>query len=414
MGFHEANVKAIVDYFESGIKNADDAPRLGVEIEHIVVDEHSGAVSYSEEHGVRWILEQLAQDLPEKTYGDGDALLGLAGGNQTITLEPAAQLELSAGPYEYASDLQTDYIAFQHRLGELVGDHNRRAVAVGYHPTATAESLELIPKQRYRYMDAHFAKIGPFGRCMMRGSAATQVSIDYYSVDDCLRKLRLASALAPLFALLCDNSPVFEGKPRTHHMVRTEIWQKCDPARCETVPGVLDPNFSLEAYAEYVLRTPAIFGIDENGRSYATEKTFDELYADASMTLADVEHALSLLFNDVRLKTYIEIRPADSMPIPFVAAYATLIKSLFYSAESLDALDELLAGVDEEAVTQAKNALMADGYQATVYGRPASELIDALFAIARQSLASVERTLLNPLLQLARMRKTLAMMAAGE
>ena len=411
MSIHDENVKAIVDYFKSGIKNKSETGKLGVEIEHVVVGEHSRAISYSEEHGVRWILEQLSSDYPKKMFGDEGDLLGLAAEGKTITLEPAAQLELSTGPYEYAAELQDDYSAFQHHLVQLAGDSGMRAVAIGYHPTAKADDLELIPKQRYRFMDEHFAKIGPFGRCMMRGSAATQISIDYYSVDDCLRKLRLASAIAPLLALVCDNSPVFEGKPRTHHMVRTEIWQKCDPARCGIVPGALNADFTLEAYAEYVLRTPAIFGIGPNGRSFATDKTFDELYADAPMNTAQVEHALSLFFNDVRLKTYIEIRPADSMPLPFVMAYAALIKGLFYSNDSLDALDELTAGVNETAIEQAKEALMADGYDAVVYGRPATELIDALFDTAIGSLSRMDGGFMNPLLQLARMRKTLAMMA---
>ena len=410
MSAHEENVKAIVDYFKSGIKNADEPGRLGVEIEHIVVDEHSQAVSYSDEHGVRWMLEQLSGKFSEKTYGDDRSLIGLIEEGRTITLEPAAQLELSSGPYEYAAELQHDYSAFQYEVNKIAGPHGVRAIAIGYHPTAKVDDLELIPKQRYRFMDEHFAKIGPFGRCMMRGSAATQVSIDYYSVDDCLRKLRLASALTPALALLCDNSPIFEGKPRTHHMVRTEIWQKCDPARCNTVPGVLDPDFTLEDYAEYVLRTPAIFGIGEDGHSFATEMTFDELYADKPMSLADVEHALSLFFNDARLKTYIEIRPADSMPIPFVVAYASLLKGLFYYDESRDALDELLAGVDEGAVNAAKAALMENGYNALVYGKSVAELIDELFRIARTALPRMDGSSLNPLQQLASMRKTLAMM----
>ena len=160
MNMHEENVKAIVDYFESGIKGEDEPGRLGVEIEHIIVGEHSRAVSYSEQFGVRWMLETLSADLPQKTFGDAGMLLGLAGGNKTISLEPAAQFELSAGPYEYAMELENDYRHFQQRLGQLVGDKGLRAIAIGYHPTATADSLELIPKQRYRFMDAHFAEIG--------------------------------------------------------------------------------------------------------------------------------------------------------------------------------------------------------------------------------------------------------------
>ena len=34
------------------------------------------------------------------------------------------------------------------------------------------------------------------------------------------------------------------------------------------------------------------------------------------MTDDEVFHAMSMVFPDVRLKSYVEIRPADSMPIP--------------------------------------------------------------------------------------------------
>ena len=412
MSAHDANVRAIVDYFESGIKPADDAPRLGVELEHIIVDENSQPVSYSEEHGVHWILQQLAASYPELTYDAEGDLLGVARPGKSITIEPAAQLELSAGPFENVGEIRVEFELFQRELFKLLAPVHRRAYAIGYHPTARAEDLELIPKSRYRQMDAHYAKIGGTGRNMMRGSAATQISIDYYSVEDCLRKLRLAGALTPLFALLCDNAPVFEGAPREHHAVRTYIWRHCDPARCGIVPGSLSSDFTLERYAEYVLRTPAIFQVETDGSYTATDKSFDELFADTAMDRSQVEHALSLLFNDVRLKTYLEIRPADSMPIPFVAGYAALIKGLFYNADNLNKLDEMFSGVTEEAVDQAKTDIMALGYDAKTYGKPVGETLEELVSMAHDALAPNERNYLSPLEQMTRTHMSLAMRAS--
>ena len=406
----QANIEAIVNYFKSGIKDPGDPVRLGVELEHILVDEHMQPVAYSDAHGSHWLLEQFKKELPEATYGEGGALIGVAGPDMALSLEPAAQFEVSAGPYEYANEVRPALERFERKVTALLEPYGQRLITLGYHPRARVDDLELIPKRRYQFMDAHFQAIGHFGRCMMRGSAATQISIDYYSEADCLRKLRIASALTPAFSLLCDNSPAFEGELRKHQLVRTEIWRECDPARCGLVPGVMIPDFSFEKYAEYVLDTPAIFGIDENGKSFASEKTFAELYAGRDMQKADVEHVLSLFFNDVRLKTYVEIRPADSMPTPFVAAYVALIKGLFYSAESLDALDGLLAGVSAEDVEQAKTDLMAAGYDAPIYGTPAGEFVDELFAIARQALSATEQSCLMPLAQLASSRKTLATM----
>lgn len=404
------NVSAIVEYFRRGIKDSGESGHIGVEIEHTVATDDMKPVSYAEPYGVRWVLQELAKEMPERTFSENDNLVGVAKDNEVVTLEPAAQLELSAGPYANIGEIRLDCEEFERKVASILAPYHKRLLAVGYHPTAKSSDLVLIPKERYRLMDAYFAGIGRFGRCMMRGSASTQVSIDYFSVEDCLRKLRLASALAPVFALICDNAMMFEGAPRKHHMVRTEIWRKCDPDRCNSVPGVFDPNFSLERYAEYILRTPAIFYVDDEGVAHATEKTFGEVYADRAMNTAEIEHALSMFFNDVRLKTYIEIRPADAMPIPFVTAYAALVKGLFYDESNLDALDELLADVDANAVEQAKSALMQSGYDANVYGRPVGEIVDQLFALARKGLLANERGYLGALSQLARTRRTLAML----
>lgn len=408
----ERNVQAIVDYFESGIKPAGTPGRLGVELEHIVVTNNMEPVSYYDEKGIQWILEQLAAEYPDRTYDDEGDLLGVARPGQAITIEPAGQLELSAGPYEAVGEIRLEFEQFQRHLGKILAPNGMRALAMGYHPTTRAADLRIIPKQRYRFMDEHFSHIGDFGRCMMRGSAAAQVSIDYYSVDDCLAKLRLASILSPLFALLCDNSPVFEGAPRTHNMVRTEIWQKCDPARCGTVRGLLEPGFTLVDYANYLLDTPAIFAYGPDGTPFPTEQTFGEVYANRAMETADVEHVLSLFFNDARLKYYIEIRPADSMPVPFVAAYAALIKGLFYNEEALSELSALFQDVAQADVDAAKESLMADGFQGCAYGQNAGDLIDKLIQMALDALAKNEKSYLTPFVQHVKMRKTLADLAS--
>ena len=132
------------------------------------------------------------------------------------------------------------------------------------------------------------------------------------------------------------------------------------------------------------------------------------------MTRAEVEHAVSMFFNDVRLKTYVEIRPADAMPIPYVIAYAALIKGLFYDAASLDALDALFANVRAPDVEIAKKDLMAQGYDAEVYGQPAGRLCDKVLAIAECGLDDDDAAFLAPLARLIERRTTLADLAEAE
>ncbi len=403
-----ANIAAIVDYYESGIK--DKATKLGIELEHTLINADGSPLSYNDEYGQKWILSELRSDFPESMLDREGYVAGIFSDTGAVTLEPAAQVELSAGPFDDLARAERVFGDFERTLSDLVSPHGIDVLTPGYHPTMKAVDLELIPKTRYKYMNEYLGAVSMYGICMMRGSASTQVAIDYTSSEDCLRKMRLAYACVPIFSLICDNSPIFEAQTRPHQLVRTEIWNKCDPDRCGVVPGALDADFSLEAYAQYILDTPAIIDIT-SGKEVFSEKTFGEIYADKTMETSDIEHALSMFFNDVRLKTYIEIRPADAMPIAYVIAYTALIKGLFYNAGSLDAMDELFKGVTERDIAEAKLSLMQDGYAGCAYGHPVSEIADELISIAAIALSEEDRSRLEPLASLVSSRTTLASIA---
>ncbi|MEG2368351.1 MAG: glutamate-cysteine ligase family protein [Raoultibacter sp.] len=401
------NIDALITYFESGIKTT--SGNIGIELEHTLV--HSAdrtPVTYSENHGAQWILRQLTADYPITTYDTAGDLLGVMREGESVTLEPAAQIELSAGPFSRLDKAEEVFAAFEEKLSNLVSPFGEEVLCVGYHPTAQVKNMELIPKRRYKFMDFYLGSIGPFGPAMMRGSASTQISIDYFSVEDCLVKFRLANVLVPLLSLVSDNAAVFEGKPRTHEMVRTEIWKRCDPDRCNVVPGSLEPTFELRDYAAYLLDTPAILMPCEKEEWCYSERTFGEIYAQREMGQSDIEHAVSMLFNDVRLKTYIEIRPADAMPLPYVIAYAALIKGIFYNDENLRHYAEKFADIRKKQVDSAKENLMESGYRAQVYGCPVTEVLDDLFARAAEGLPAAERHYLTPLASLVTQRITLA------
>lgn len=50
----------------------------------------------------------------------------------------------------------------------------------------------------------------------------------------------------------------------------------------------------------------------------------------------DVDHIVGMAFPDVRLKKYIEIRMADSLPSPYVFALPAIIKGIFYTPRILE------------------------------------------------------------------------------
>lgn len=403
----KANIEAIVAYIESGIKPADEPGGLGVEVEQFITRGNDEPVMYSGERGVDWLLTKLTDVFPERSYGKDGELIGVAREGKTVTLEPGAQVELSSGPYRKICAVQTDFEQFEEQISAILKPEGLQMVPYGYRPRGHAEEIELIPKKRYDFMDAYFDTIGPYGKRMMRCSAATQISIDFYSAEDCVRKLRIASILAPIFTLLCDNTPYFEDEPRTHPLMRADVWHWCDPDRCESVPHATEPNYSLADYAEFVLDTPAI--LVPNGDDFQPDdRTFGEIYANKAMNNDEVEHALSMLFTDVRIKRYLEIRPADSMPAPYVAAYASLIKGLFYHEQNLETLEAELVGITNTDIAETRTDLAAHGYAGIAYGKPVHETILHLFDLAENGLEDDEKPFLESLRHCAREKTSLA------
>ena len=265
-------------------------------------------------------------------------------------------------------------------------------------------------------MDAYFAHIGSDGDRMMRASSSTQVSVDFASEADAVRKMRVASALSPILAAIADNTQVFESEENHIPIRRLQLWREVDNLRCGTIPGIFDDGFGFDAYADWLLRTPPIFvtrpaADDPEGERLRPffDTPASEVYADAPMSRSDVEHVTSMFWPDVRLKLFVEIRPADSLPEECVLGYTALVKGLFYSDESLDAIERAL-GVSPDAaaergawplskgcVDEGIAQIQTHGLGGLVYGKELRDWEALLFSLARTALPAGEQQYLDAL-----------------
>ncbi|MDO4797772.1 MAG: glutamate-cysteine ligase family protein [Coriobacteriales bacterium] len=372
----------IVDYIRGGCKGEEGCGLLGVEVEHFVVAGDGTPISYNPMRdlpGVRDLLSYLSQWYDQEEYNERGDLMGLAGPDGTITLEPAAQLEIGLPPFASIAEIDAAYGQFRERMGSFAKPFGAHLENRGYHPSHRAQELPLIPKRRYELMDRYFAGIGSHGMRMMRASASTQISIDYASEADAVRKMRVASALAPVLAAIADNTRTFEGRANHIPIRRLQLWREVDNTRCGTIANLFDEGFGFDAYADWLLRTPSI------------------------MQAQSAEHLISLSWPDVRLKQFVEIRPADCLPAECVAGYAALIKGLFYSEASLLAVERSLGVHDgiwplsPAAVGGAIGAIQADGLDGSVYGKSLRWWENKLFALAREALPANERPFLETL-----------------
>lgn len=372
------NIDKIAAYIDSG-KNT--FQRIGLELEHFVCDSDYNVISYPE---MSACLEEIGQTLRGTPFRDQGSLLGLFCDGFSLSLEPGCQLEISISPMEGVEKIHEIYRYFRQICDPVFAARGFHLSEKGVFPLVEtgdieADMLPLIPKRRYALMDAHFASTGSLGRYMMRATASAQVSVDFSSEGDALRKMRVLIKLSPIISLLTERKNGLGQSDRWRpHLIRNQIWQDVDPVRCGYFEGSTAEDYSFRKYAAYVYENPSILlrrgeeVIDLRGGSaagYYREQEIDS-----------IEYLLSMYFPMVRLKKYIEYRVADSMPIEEALGYAAFVKEIVYNQELLDRLDAELSAVKNAAdVRQAENTVIALGYRANVYGRPVTEWMDALF-----------------------------------
>lgn len=371
----------LLNYF---LKDLSSDEFLGLELEHFVVRKGDQTfVSFYEEFGVEYILKQLKPHYLDSTFQD-EYLLGLKRDNIEISLEPGAQLEVSIGKLATIEQIAQEYDKFRSEIDPILNRLQYELVTLGYHPTAMAGDIPLLPKPRYSLMDARFRALGGKGVQMMRGTCATHVTIDYVDNQDFSDKYRVANFLVPVLAFMTDNCTVFEGvlaKPLT----RVQIWKDTEIERSGFVPDCLQPDFDLNKYSQYLLNINPMFVLQDD-KLIPTGLVAYEAYAASPMDDKDVEHLLSVVFNHVRLKYYIEIRIADSMPIEQTLKYMALVKGVFYNKDNIAILLKKMEGYTNQNAEDALVQLQQKGKDATVYSKPIDYWVDLLYTLARKGL----------------------------
>lgn len=372
---NQKNFDNIKCFFLDGIKTKDNQ-KLGVEVEHFICTKNGQSVSFDGEQGVESLLQKLATHYIDKSYSNG-RLVGLARPYCTISIEPAAQIEASLGEFENVGCLIAEYQKFLDECKAILDEWGQELITQGYHPHSQADDLTLIPKQRYYIMDSHFRNCGGTGVNMMRASAATQVSIDYTSEQDYKNKFRLANVLTPLLAFIFDNTKVYQNNP-AKPLTRFTIWNNLEGTTSSNRTGFVADCFldsvGFDAYAQYLLDSKPLFYYNDNDEVVFTDdKTVAEIFANKELRHKDIVHIMSMVFPFVRLKNYIEIRMADSMPIEWVKEYLQVIKGIFYNEQNLTKLLNLTKTVTLSQANEAWSVLTKDRCQALVYGKTAKE-----------------------------------------
>ena len=359
---YEAKLEKIVKFIKSGEKDEADF-RVGFEAEHFIIDKDSmETLTYFEEGGIRESLEEI-EDLGYEASYEGENIMGLSGDGFDISIEPAAQFEVAFNSKKTVDELFEDYKRVMAEIVPIFDKKDELIAQVGYQPKTKIENLPFIPKERYKFMSQYFTEYGgssPFN--MMKGSASLQVAVDYKDEEDFMKKFFVANAISTFLYTTFDNAYIFEGEVYEKHNLRQSIWDDCDKKRSGMYDFAFDRDLSYKSYAKKILDTDGIFYNKDGEDIYTGNKKLVDMF-DEDSSDAMVNHALSIVFPDVRVKTYIEVRMPDNVAYPYNFAAVALIKNIFYDKEVLDYVYEILSDMTYEVAEDLKEAASIDGLE---------------------------------------------------
>jgi len=343
----------LAGYLESGCKPQEDW-RIGTEHEKFGYCRDTLApIPFEGERSILAVLEGLRDGHGWAPIEEAGKLIGLEKDGANVSLEPGGQLELSGAPLETIHETCDEVNAHLRDVKDIADKVGVGFIGLGAAPQWTHDQMPMMPKGRYKLMDAYMQKVGTMGQAMMRRTCTVQVNLDFSSEADMVKKLRVALALQPVATALFANSPFFEGQPNGHKSWRSRVWRDLDADRTGMLPFVFEDGFGFEAYAEYALDVPMYFVyrdgeyIDALGMSFR-DFLKGELPAlpGEKPTLSDWADHLTTIFPEARIKKFMEMRGADGGPWRRLCALPAFWVGIMYDQSSLDAAWDLVKGWD--------------------------------------------------------------------
>ncbi len=390
---YKNRIQKLAGYFRRGEKDRT-LFKIGLEMEHLVVDRNTlESVPYQGTGGIEPILEELIAR-GWSVQSSGDHILNMKKNLASISLEPGGQLEVDIVPLKCIGSIERAYLDFLNDIVPLLDKRGKALIATGYHPQSSIKNLCLLPKERYRYMYDYFSNTQPLAHNMMKGTASTQVSLDYSSEEDYIKKFRVISFLCPVVYFMFDNTPFFEGSVCRGGSIRRHIWDNCDNDRCGNVKGAFEGGFGYEKYARCILDSPPII-VPEGDDLRFTGKTALADIQGLSFTDGEINHILSMYFFNVRTRTYLEIRMGDSLPYPYNLAYCAFWKGLLYSLKNLNTLFEKAVCFNSEEMEYISQDILSRGWHAQIGESCLSDFVTELLCMARNGLPCCEKNFLS-------------------
>ena len=338
----------LLNYFHSSFTDKDHKG-IGTEHEKFIFHcKNKKRIEFDGEVSIQNLFKfLLSKGWQKNEYNAYNQLISLSKNGASVTLEPGCQLELSGKILKNVHQTCTETYEHLNELQEYAEQNNLCIIGMGFDPISDLDSINFIPKDRYKIMKNYMPKVGTRGLDMMTRTCTVQANFDYFDNEDLIKKFVVSNRIQPIVMSLFCNSPFKESQKNNLLSNRIHTWQDTDGERCGIKTNFINKNFSIEEYVDYVLSVKNYF-LKINGKHVDTtqysflellnKSTNDSNLNDYSLSITDWINHLSTIFTEVRLKSYMEVRGADAGKWEMICALPAFWTGILYDEENLETL----------------------------------------------------------------------------
>ena len=341
----------LISYFKQGCK-IENQTNIGVEHEKFIFEKNSNQrINFQSVSKIFSFLTKFGW----KPLKENNNIVALSRNEQSITLEPGNQIELSGAQLNSIHLACEESYKFLSELKQACKSLDLRMMSVGYDPFSTLQNVPKTPKQRYEVMTEVMPKNGKLSLEMMYQTCGTQINLDYTSEKNFIKKFKLSSFLVPLSIAIFANSPIKGNKLTGYFSYRSKVWQHTSRGG---LPRIFLEEMDFEKYTDMAINMPLLFILKDTKHVDAAGSTFKDfmegkldVLKNKKQTIQDFKDHLSTIFTEVRLKQYIEIRSLDTCEWDCHCGGPAFYMGLLYAN-----LDEALEIINKWSIAYVLNA----------------------------------------------------------
>lgn len=344
---------------------------MGIEVERSgVFDKDLSPVPYLGSKGYLAILRKLNQEMGwEIMQEENGNIVSLRRGESYLHIEDDGRIELASKPRLRLKNLVREFHMYDREIREISKIFGVRWISTGWQPFAKTKDIQWCPRKRGESLrNLIFSKNKKYGEQWLKKTNSVHVNFGFTSEEDAIQKFQTIYKVSPILIAMFANSAL-NAKKFSGYMENRFRVSQFEPKRTHIQKAFLEEDFNFEKWIDFLLNTE-MMSIDRGGKDiFLNQKTFGDFlkngHGKIKPQMKDFTLHLKSIWNECRIKNYLEYRGIDCVPPHLIESIPALIRGITLDADTMEAVQNLTKGwtfEDHQKVRDnvCKNALQAE------------------------------------------------------